>query len=92
MDRANEIELYAKLTSLEFFIECLFAQHLAMMPLDFQEQSISEMRRLAKNAYSNDAQSDSDFLLHLANRSSEMSNKLLEKIEGRASQIRASVE
>ncbi len=92
MDKNLQVEIYAKLSTLEYLLECSFAQHLAVQPLDFQTQTICEIRRLSKQGYTSSSDSDSDFLLQIGVRSSEMTDRLLDKVEERAMQIHKEIE
>jgi hypothetical protein len=91
MDEAI-IQAYARLTAHEFFLEIMYANWLAQMPEPQASQTASEIRNRMKRAYSApnaDPASAESYGLQIAQDASALADRFLDKVESRASEIRA---
>lgn len=82
-------EVAARLTTLEFMVEVLMARELSEMPQEVADLMLSELNRLRDQFHSNDPGADmSAETIRIMSRSSELSDRFLEKASERADQIR----
>ncbi len=87
MDDDAKTDLHAKLSTLEFVLECAYAQFLAGQDRHYQKATLAELRHLAKRADPPLGSSNED-IVDIIVTANCMTNRLLERIEARAERIR----